>query len=124
VAFSEREICEVLVVQDEAQRCLRVLRCDEPVVSEDPFNLTIKPLRSSSAARPCYMHRTLVRSCPFTEFADRPVWKPTRRNRNARQKLDGFDPVALLVDDLKQNPAVDKFNSLAALEAILRRGCP
>jgi len=30
--------------------------------------------------------------------------------------------VALLVDDLKQNPAVDKFNSLAALEAILRRG--
>jgi len=29
---------------------------------------------------------------------------------------------ALLVDDLKQNPAVDKFNSLAALEAILRRG--
>jgi len=31
---------------------------------------------------------------------------------------------ALLVDDLEQNPAVDKFNSLAALEAILRRGCP
>jgi len=52
------------------------------------------------------------------------VWEPTRRIRNARQKLDGFSPVALLVDDLKQNPAVDKFNSLAALEAILRRGCP
>jgi len=53
---------------------------------------------------------------------DRPVWEPTRRIRNARRKLDGFNPVALLVDDLKQNPAVDKFNSLVALEAILRRG--
>jgi len=36
--------------------------------------------------------------------------------------LDGFNPVGLLMDDLKQNPAVDKFDSLAALEAILRRG--
>ena len=36
---------------------------------------------------------------------------PKRRIRNARRKLDGFSPVALLVDDLKQNPAVDKFNS-------------
>jgi len=36
--------------------------------------------------------------------------------------LDGFNPAALLVDDLKQNPAVDKFNSPAALKAILRRG--
>jgi len=53
---------------------------------------------------------------------DRPVWEPTRRIRNARRKLDGFNPVALLVFDLKQNPAVDKANSLAALEAILRRG--
>ena len=52
------------------------------------------------------------------------MWKPTRRIRNARQKLNGFSPAALLVDDLKQNTAVDKFNSLAALEAILRRGCP
>jgi len=52
------------------------------------------------------------------------VWEPTRRIRNARRKLDGFNPVALLVDDPKQNPAVDKFNSQAALEAILRRGCP
>ena len=51
------------------------------------------------------------------------MWKPTRRIRNARQKLNGFSPAALLVDDLKQNTAVDKFNSLAALEAILRRGC-
>jgi len=51
---------------------------------------------------------------------DRPVWEPTRRIRNARRKLEGFNPVALLVDDLKQNPAVDKFKSLAALEAILR----
>jgi len=25
--------------------------------------------------------------------------------------MDGFSPVALLVDDLKQNPAGDKFNS-------------
>ena len=65
-------------------------------------------------------HRTLVRSQNFAG----PVREPTRRIRNARQKLDGFSPVALLVDDLKQNPAVDKFNSLAALEAILRRGCP
>jgi len=40
---------------------------------------------------------------------------PTRRIRNARRKLDGFNPVALLVDDLKQNPAVDKLNFLAAL---------
>ena len=39
------------------------------------------------------------------------MWEPTRRIRNVRQKLDGFSPVALLVDDLKQNPAVDKFNS-------------
>ena len=31
-------------------------------------------------------------------------------------------PCGVLVDDLKQNPAVDKPNSLAALEAILRRG--
>ena len=52
------------------------------------------------------------------------MWEPTWRIRNARRKLDGFNPVALLVDDLKQNPAVDKFNSLVALEAILRRGCP
>ena len=50
------------------------------------------------------------------------MWEPTRRIRNARQKLDGFSPVALLVDDLKQNPTVGKFNSLAALEANLRRG--
>jgi len=50
------------------------------------------------------------------------VREPTRRIRNARRKLDGFSPVALLVDDLKQNPAVGKFDSLAALEAILRRG--
>jgi len=62
---------------------------------------------------------TLVRS---QNLPDRPVWEPTRRIRNARQKLDGFNPVALLVDDLKQNPAVDKFNSPAALEVILRRG--
>jgi len=53
---------------------------------------------------------------------DRPVWEPARRIRNARHKLDGFSPVALLVDDLKQNPAMDKFNSMAVLEAILRRG--
>ena len=52
------------------------------------------------------------------------MWEPTRRIRNARRKLDGLNPAALLVDDLKQNPAVDKFNSLAALEAILRGGCP
>ena len=39
-------------------------------------------------------------------------------------ELDGFSPAALLLDDLKQNPAVDKFNFLAVLEAILRRGCP
>jgi len=52
------------------------------------------------------------------------VLEPTRRIRNARRKFDGFSPVALLVDDLKQNPAVDKFNSLAALGAIPRRGCP
>ena len=70
------------------------------------------------------MHaRSLVRSCPLTEFAG-PVWEPTRRIRNARRKLEKFSPVALLVNDLKQNPAVDKFNSLVALEAILRRGCP
>jgi len=37
-------------------------------------------------------------------------------------ELDGFNPVALLVDDLKQSPVVDKSSSLAALEAILRRG--
>ena len=53
---------------------------------------------------------------------DRPLWEPTRRIRNARRNFDGFNPAALLVDDLKQNPAVGKFNSLAALEAILRRG--
>jgi len=35
-------------------------------------------------------------------------FEPTRRIRNARRKLDGFNPAALLVDDLKQNPAVDK----------------
>jgi len=45
-----------------------------------------------------------------------------RRIRNARRKFDGFSPVALLVDDLKRNPAADKFNSLAALEAIFRCG--
>ena len=39
------------------------------------------------------------------------MWEPTRHIRNARQKFDGFSPVALLVDDLKQNPAGDKFNS-------------
>jgi len=50
------------------------------------------------------------------------VWEPTRRIRNARRKFDGFGPVELLVDDLKQNPAVDKFNSLATLEAVLRCG--
>ena len=50
------------------------------------------------------------------------MWEPARRIRNARRKSDGLSPVALLVDDLKQNPALDKFNSLAALEAILRRG--
>ena len=47
------------------------------------------------------------------------MWEPTQRIRNTRRKLDGFNPLALLVDDLKQNPAVDKFNSPAALEAIL-----
>ena len=66
-------------------------------------------------------HRTLVRS---QSFPGRPVWERTRRIRSARRKFDGFSPVALLVDDLKQNPAVDKFNPLAALEATLRRGCP
>ena len=30
------------------------------------------------------------------------MWEPTRRIRNARQKLDGLSPVALLVNDLKQ----------------------
>ena len=50
------------------------------------------------------------------------MWELTRRIRNARRKLDGFSTLALLVDDLKHNPAVDKFNSLAALEAILQRG--
>jgi len=66
---------------------------------------------------------TRIAHFPFTEFAGS-MWEPTRRIRNARRKLDGFSPVALLVDDQKQNPAVDKYNSLAALEAILRRGCP
>ena len=50
------------------------------------------------------------------------LFRAPRRIQNARRKLDGFSPVALLVVGLKQNPAVDKFNSLAALEAILRRG--
>jgi len=50
------------------------------------------------------------------------VWEPTRRIRNARRKLDGCSPVALLMDELKQNPAVNKFSSLAALKAILQRG--
>jgi len=50
------------------------------------------------------------------------VCEPTRRIRNARKKMNGFSPVALLVDDLKQNPAVDKPSSLAALEATQRRG--
>ena len=49
------------------------------------------------------------------------MWEPTRRIRNARQKFDGSSPAALLVDDLKQNPAVDKFNSPAALEATTTR---
>ena len=65
------------------------------------------------------MHCTLVR---LHNSLDRPVWEPTRRIQKVRHKLDGFNPAALLVDDLKQNPAMDKFNSLAALEAILRRG--
>ena len=58
------------------------------------------------------------------DLPDRPVWEPTRRIGSARRKLDGSNPVAMLVDDLKQIPAVDKFSTLTALEAILRRGCP
>ena len=50
------------------------------------------------------------------------MWERTLRIRNAWQKLDGFSPAVLLVGDLKQNSAVGKFNSLAVLEAILRRG--
>ena len=44
------------------------------------------------------------------------MWEPTRRIRNARQKIGWFSPVALLVDNLKQNPAMDKFNSPGFLE--------
>jgi len=69
---------------------------------------------------PCIAHLSVfVRS---QNLPDRLVWEPTRRIRNARRKLDGFSPVALLVDDLKQIPVMDESNSLAALEAILRRG--
>jgi len=57
---------------------------------------------------PCIAH-----TCPFTEFSG-----PAGVGANAAHS----ERAALLVNDLKQNPAVDKFNSLGALEAILRRG--
>jgi len=34
--------------------------------------------------------------------AKRPLWEPVRRIRNARRKLEGVNPVDLLLDDLKQ----------------------
>ena len=69
------------------------------------------PLHSMHASHTFPFLSVPVRS---QNLPDQPVWEPTRRIRNAQQKLDGFNPAALLVDDLKQNPAVDKFNSLAA----------
>jgi len=63
-------------------------------------------------------------TCPFLSVHR--IFRGSQRGAfgTSGRKLDGLNPAALLVDDLKQNPAVDKFNSLAALEAILRRGCP
>ena len=50
----------------------------------------------------CIAHLSvLVRS---QNLPDRPVWEPMRRIRNARQKLDGFSPVALLVDYFEAGP--------------------
>jgi DNA-dependent protein kinase catalytic subunit len=48
------------------------------------------------------------------------VWEPSRRIRNARRKLSGANPIAVLLDDLRQNPSVAANKSLPALERILR----
>jgi len=48
------------------------------------------------------------------------VWEPARRIRNAARKLHGANPMDVLVDDLRQNPAVAKFGSLRSLEGIVR----
>ena len=51
---------------------------------------------------------------------DGPSWEPARRVRNASRKLQGFNPIDIMLDDLEQNKVVSTSKSKSALEAILR----
>ena len=52
--------------------------------------------------------------------AQKVVWEPTRRIRNARLKLSGKNPMDIMLDDLQQNTHVQSHKSLGSLEGIIR----
>ena len=59
---------------------------------------------------PC-MHRTLVRSCPFTEFAGSAGVGANAAHSERTAEVGRVQPCGAAGGRLKQNPAVDKFNS-------------
>lgn len=50
-------------------------------------------------------------------------WEPARRIRNASRKLNGYNPIDILLDDLQQNKFVGSNDSARALSDILRGQC-
>jgi DNA-dependent protein kinase catalytic subunit len=48
------------------------------------------------------------------------TWEPWRRIKNARRKLNGYNPMEIMLDDLGQNPNVNREGSFTALERIVR----
>lgn len=51
---------------------------------------------------------------------DTVIWEPRRRIRNAERKLNGFNPMDILIDDISKNNMCTKFNSHTALSGIIR----
>jgi hypothetical protein len=55
----------------------------------------------------------------MNELRDDLQWEPRRRIHNAMKKINGYHPVHLLVEELKQNPRVKQFDSVEAITSIL-----
>lgn len=54
------------------------------------------------------------------EDDDDASWEPARRIRNASRKLQGYNPIDIMLDDLQQNRFVSTNDSSRALAEILR----
>jgi DNA-dependent protein kinase catalytic subunit len=55
----------------------------------------------------------------MNELRDDLQWEPRRRIHNAMRKINGYHPVHLLVEELKQNARVKQFDSVDSITSIL-----